>query len=127
VGALCLGLGLGCGDDAPQEGRAVALEPAPAAVAGRERHVIESNAQASVGDLRIGVGNCWERTYEDREGEEHTGLTCGLWIAVEDHPEAFEHVVAHSGLELDKEGIHLTVVAVATDGVVIDSEPARAP
>jgi hypothetical protein len=87
----------------------------------KERHIIQSNAQACVGDVRIGVGNLWERTYTDAEGHEQTGLTAMLWVSVVDRPEAFENIVAYPELRFRKEGIDFRVRDVGHDMVIIDS------
>jgi len=57
---------------------------------------IETNTQATFGDVRIGVGNIWDEEYTDPEGKKHRGLTAGLWVFERDPPKDFK-LRAHPG------------------------------
>jgi hypothetical protein len=42
--------------------------------------VIVETTQGRLGDISVGVGNIWERTYRRSDGTEHTGLTAMLFF-----------------------------------------------
>jgi len=101
-----------------------ATETAPAAASSTSggatggRVMIETNTQATFGDVRIGVGNIWEEQYTNADGNPQTGLTAGLWVFERDPPKQ-RALRAQPGTTVTASSASFEVVRVTKSSVEI--------
>ncbi|MPZ17690.1 MAG: hypothetical protein GEV06_07250 [Luteitalea sp.] len=108
---------------------AIILRKANAASSARTRTgetlTIQSNTQAHLQDLRIGVGNIWEEAYTPEGGQPTRGLTAMLQIVTSDGASARPRV--HVGQTLHVSGYVIRVLSItpARVSLTVAREPER--
>ncbi len=85
---------------------------------------IPSNAQATVGDVRIGAGNIWDDEYTDVKGDTRKGLTAGLWIYFRDDKARDTKRRVHPGESFVIGRYRFEVLSVESDQVTLRLGPA---
>lgn len=87
---------------------------------------IESNTQATIGDVRIGVGNIWEEDYTDEAGAKKKGLTAMLQIFVKDDSAKNATKRVHPGQKLTASRFEVEVASVEENAVhLLIGEPKK--
>lgn len=97
----------------------VTAAPTPADARSGNVLTIAGNTQATLGDVRIGVGNIWEEPYKDKPGVQKKGLTAALWIYVRDDAAKDAKLRVHPGQKFTAGKQVFEVVAVEADRVKI--------
>ena len=106
--------------------------PAPAASGSAgsrnmESLTIESNTQATIDDVRIGVGNIWEEDYTDESGAKKKGLTAMMQIFVRDDSGKNLKKRVHPGQKLPANRFEIEVKAVEENAVRVVVHDAKKP
>lgn len=79
--------------------------------------VIESNTQATEGDLRIAAFNFREESFKDPTGKDSKGMTCALSVFVKDDETKNQKLRVHRGQKFDVAGRAFEVVEVLPSSV----------
>lgn len=80
---------------------------------------IATNTQATLGDVRIGVGDIWKESYKDEAGAQKKGLTAALWIYVLHDTSKDAKLRVHPGQKFTGGKQGFEVLAVKVDCVKI--------
>lgn len=99
------------------------VRPFPPREEENRRIVLRTNTQATIGDVRIGAGNFWERDYTDEQGTARRGPTASLAVFVRrpDLPEkqTSERVIVWPGRTFEAGEERFLVESVTEDTVTL--------
>lgn len=95
-----------------------ATKPAPSATGG-ELVSIPDATQATLDDVKLGVGNIWDEEYKDASGAAKTGLTAGIWIFIRDDAKKNTTMRAYPGMKFSASKLDLEVKSITDDGITL--------